>query len=96
MDAPDGFTPDMPSSDNDPHRFLGQVTPHRLVSPALRRVKDLDAFDSELGSDDSNMSASPTTDRVARMSQEKMKPCMKASPRDMTQSPLVLLNRMRG
>ena len=94
MDAADQYTPDLPSSDDDPHRFLGQVTPHRLVSPALRRIKDMDSFD-EPGSDDSNMSASPTTDRVARMSQEKTKPCMTMLPRDVTQSPLMLLNSAR-
>jgi hypothetical protein len=71
---------DTPSSDDDPHRFLGQVTPHRLISPAIRRVKDLDDFDAEPGSDDSVMSASPTTDRVARMSQEKVKSGMASLP----------------
>ena len=57
------------SSDDDPQRFVGQVTPHRVVSPAIRRVSSLrddDPF-AEPGSDDSNMSASPTTERVARM-----------------------------
>lgn len=49
----------LPSSDDDP--YIGQVTPHHLVSPALRRVKKLE-FDPP--SDDSNMSASPTTERV--------------------------------
>ena len=54
------------SSDDDPDRFLGQVTPHRLVSPAIRRVLDDDPF-AEPGSDDSNMSSSPSSERVARM-----------------------------
>lgn len=94
MDTADHFVPDDPSSDDDPHRFLGQVTPHRLVSPALRRIKDMDAFD-EPGSDDSNLSASPTADRVARMSQEKIKPCMRLLPRDVAQSPLTPLNSAR-
>lgn len=85
---------DTPSSDDDPSRFLGVVTPHRLVSPAIRRLKDFDDFVDEPGSDDSNMSASPTTDRVARMSVEKTKPCMIASPRT-NRSPLVLLGASR-
>ena len=59
------------SSDDDPHRYVGQVTPHRLVSPAVRRVLDDDPF-TEPGSDDSNMSASPTADRVARMSAKRL------------------------
>lgn len=54
------------SSDDDPYRYIGQVTPHRVVSPAIRRMRT-DEFLSEPGSDDSNMSASPTTERVARM-----------------------------
>ena len=82
------------SSDDDPYGYVGQVTPHRVVSPAVRRVREED-FLSEPGSDDSNMSASPTTDRVARMSQEKTKPCMTMLPRDVTQSPLMLLNSAR-
>ncbi|KAI0087877.1 hypothetical protein BDY19DRAFT_907299 [Irpex rosettiformis] len=59
----------MASSDDDPNRFLGQVTPQRLVSPAIRRVLDDlndDPF-AEPGSDDSNMSSSPSSERVARM-----------------------------
>ena len=81
---------DVPSSDDDPHRFLGVVTPHRLVSPAVRRLKDFDDFD-EPGSDDSNMSASPTTDRVARMSAEKSKRGMGMSPLAVSRSPLAPL-----
>ena len=73
LDTPGLAHFDTPSSDDDPVRFLGQVTPHRLVSPAIRRIKDLDDFDTEPGSDDSVTSASPTTERVARMSQEKMR-----------------------
>ncbi|KAA1469740.1 hypothetical protein DENSPDRAFT_816901 [Dentipellis sp. KUC8613] len=49
----------MPSSDDDPH--FGQVTPHHLLSPAMRR-----ALDSDPPSDDSNISVSPTAQRVAR------------------------------
>ena len=82
MDPPSDVTPDVPSSDDDPHRFIGQVTPHRLISPALRRAKVVDNFDNESGSDDSNMSASPTADRVVRMSQGRTKRRMRASPRN--------------
>ena len=63
-----------PPSDDDLHRFQGQVTPHHLVSPAVRRVMPSDdayEFGKEPGSDDSNMSASPTRDHVARMSSTK-------------------------
>ncbi|THH29109.1 hypothetical protein EUX98_g5073 [Antrodiella citrinella] len=49
------------SSDDDPH--IGQVTPHRLVSPAMRRVQN---DDSDPPSDDSVLAASPTRDHVAR------------------------------
>ncbi|KAI0771396.1 hypothetical protein BC629DRAFT_1724895 [Irpex lacteus] len=63
-------TSSMASSDDDPHRYLGQVTPHRLVSPAIRRVLDDDPF-AEPGSDDSNMSNSPSSERVARMKSRK-------------------------
>ena len=73
LDTADLLQPEIPSSDDDPTRFLGQVTPHRLVSPAVRRIKDYDDFDTEPGSDDSVMSESPTTDRVARMSQSKIR-----------------------
>ncbi|TBU29934.1 hypothetical protein BD311DRAFT_864373 [Dichomitus squalens] len=55
---------DMPPSDDDPH--LGQVTPHRLVSPSLRRVKRMAFTSSDPPSDDSNMSNSPSRDRVSR------------------------------
>lgn len=49
------------SSDDDPH--IGQVTPHRLVSPAMRRVQN---EDSDPPSDDSVLAASPTREHVAR------------------------------
>jgi hypothetical protein len=49
------------SSDDDPH--LGQVTPHHLISPAPRRVRD--NFDDP-PSDDSTMSTSPSQDAVTR------------------------------
>lgn len=80
LDTADFEHSDTPSSDDDPTRFLGQVTPHRLVSPAVRRIKDYDDFDTEPGSDDSVMSESPTTDRVARMSQGKMRASMTPVP----------------
>ncbi|KAI0061493.1 hypothetical protein BV25DRAFT_1857413 [Artomyces pyxidatus] len=50
---------DVPSSDDDPH--VGQVTPHHLVSPAMRRL-----WDSDPPSDDSNASVSPSREHVAR------------------------------
>ncbi|EKM51867.1 uncharacterized protein PHACADRAFT_187259 [Phanerochaete carnosa HHB-10118-sp] len=50
-----GSDSDIPSSDDDPNRFLGVVTPHRLMSPAIRRLKDFDDFTEEPGSDDSNV-----------------------------------------
>lgn len=65
---------DLPSSDDDWNRFAGQVTPRRLVSPTVRRGQLSDTFESgEAGSDDSNMSASPTREHVARMSSVKGK-----------------------
>lgn len=54
---------DLPPSDDDP--LIGQVTPHRLVSPALRRVHHIE-FNSDPPSDDSNMSNSPTSQRLTR------------------------------
>ena len=56
---------EMPSSDD--LVFLGQVTPRRLVSPAMRRIHEQN-MDSDPPSDDSNLSASPTHERVARRS----------------------------
>jgi hypothetical protein len=50
------------SSDDDPH--VGQVTPHHLVSPAMRRVQN--DFHSDPPSDDSNISVSPSSERVTR------------------------------
>ncbi|EGN98376.1 hypothetical protein SERLA73DRAFT_56513, partial [Serpula lacrymans var. lacrymans S7.3] len=52
------------SSDDDPH--LGQVTPHHLISPALRRVHGLD-YDPP--SDDSTLTSSPSRDIVTRRRQ---------------------------
>jgi hypothetical protein len=52
---------ELPSSDDDPR--LGQVTPHRLLSPRMRRLDD---DDTELGSDDSI--PSPSKDLVRRRS----------------------------
>ncbi|OBZ68972.1 hypothetical protein A0H81_11315 [Grifola frondosa] len=74
---------DLPS-DDDPH--LGQVTPHHLVSPAIRRVQDLD-YDPP--SDDSNMSASPSREAVARknvmLSHHLSKRFMRVTPLNMLQ-----------
>ncbi|OCH91627.1 hypothetical protein OBBRIDRAFT_752889 [Obba rivulosa] len=53
---------DLPPSDDDPQ--YGQVTPHRIVSPAMRKVQN-DDFDAA-GSDDSNVPSSPLRDHVAR------------------------------
>ena len=56
---------DLPPSDDEPP--VGQVTPHRIVSPSLRRVKRLEFnSSSDPPSDDSNMSNSPSRDRVMR------------------------------
>ncbi|OSC97212.1 hypothetical protein PYCCODRAFT_1481453 [Trametes coccinea BRFM310] len=54
---------DLPPSDDEPH--IGQITPHRLVSPAVRRVQRID-FNSDPPSDDSIMSDSPSSERVVR------------------------------
>ncbi|KAI0826909.1 hypothetical protein BC628DRAFT_230054 [Trametes gibbosa] len=54
---------ELPPSDDEP--ALGQVTPHRLVSPAMRRVQHID-FNSDPPSDDSIMSNSPSSERVVR------------------------------
>ncbi|KAI0372272.1 hypothetical protein BV20DRAFT_1120079 [Pilatotrama ljubarskyi] len=56
-------TAELPPSDDDQH--LGQLTPHRLVSPALRRVQHVD-FSSDPPSDDSTLSNSPSSERVVR------------------------------
>ncbi|KAG6899592.1 hypothetical protein C0993_008858 [Termitomyces sp. T159_Od127] len=50
------------SSDDDPH--LGQVTPHHLISPDLKRVKVADLTDPP--SDDSVIASSPSRDLVKR------------------------------
>lgn len=56
------------SSDDDPH--LGQVTPHHLMSPALRRVRGLsDHVDPP--SDDSVMVPSPSRDSQQRRLQRQ-------------------------
>ncbi|KAG6888113.1 hypothetical protein C0992_009608 [Termitomyces sp. T32_za158] len=50
------------SSDDDPH--FGQVTPHHLISPDLKRVKVTDLTDPP--SDDSVIASSPSRDLVER------------------------------
>ncbi|KAI1790163.1 hypothetical protein LXA43DRAFT_523662 [Ganoderma leucocontextum] len=56
---------DLPPSDDDPP--VGQVTPHRIVSPSLRRIRRIEFnSSSDPPSDDSNMSNSPSRDRVTR------------------------------
>lgn len=57
----DPATPLQLSSDDDPH--IGQVTPHHLISPALRRMKQRE---DDPPSDDSTLSASPTKDALVR------------------------------
>ncbi|KAI0349585.1 hypothetical protein OH77DRAFT_1440337 [Trametes cingulata] len=54
---------ELPPSDDD--QPLGQLTPHRLVSPALRRVQHVE-FSSDPPSDDSTLSNSPSSERVVR------------------------------
>lgn len=89
---------DPPSSDDDPTRFVGQVTPHHLVSPAIRRVMSLgDAYElgKEPGSDDSNMSASPTRDHVARMSSVKRGSSSQIRDAFLVRSPMAALELPR-
>lgn len=90
---------DPPSSDDDPTRFIGQVTPHHLVSPAIRRVKSSDdAYElgKEPGSDDSNMSASPTRDHVARMSSAKRRSTSQIRDLSLLRSPMAALKLPRS
>ena len=65
MDPGHRYRADVPSSDDDPH--IGQVTPHHLVSPAMRRLHDSLANDPP--SDDSNVSVSPSREHMARKMQ---------------------------
>ncbi|KAL0581176.1 hypothetical protein V5O48_000866 [Marasmius crinis-equi] len=58
-------TPSQLSSDDDPH--LGQVTPHHLISPALRRTRQ--TYDDDPPSDDSVISGSPSKGVVMRRMQ---------------------------
>lgn len=55
-------SPDVLSSDDDPH--FGQVTPHRIISPELRRVRG--AHFEDPPSDDSIILASPSRDHAER------------------------------
>lgn len=64
------------SSDDDPH--TGQVTPHHLISPAIRRVQDNDP-----PSDDSIMSSSPSRDLATRRKQRASFAYLKQSPVNM-------------
>ncbi|GLB45492.1 putative tRNA threonylcarbamoyladenosine metabolic process [Lyophyllum shimeji] len=52
------------SSDDDPH--IGQVTPHHLISPELRRGMGVDMGFVDPPSDDSVMASSPSRDLVQR------------------------------
>lgn len=52
-------------SDDEP--WVGQVTPHRLISPSVRRLQDDYDF-SDPPSDDSIASVSPSSERQARRS----------------------------
>lgn len=60
-----GDIPARLSSDDDPH--YGQVTPHSIVSPALRRAQA--KFDDPPSSDDSN----PSPSRDAALRRQKLK-----------------------
>ena len=62
QDPPDELHTDQ-SSDDDPYE--GQVTPHHLISPPLRRVRETEA-DGDPPSDDSIVSNSPTREVAAR------------------------------
>ncbi|KAI0720578.1 hypothetical protein C8T65DRAFT_602463 [Cerioporus squamosus] len=55
---------DLPPSDDGV--AVGQVTPHRLVSPALRRVQHTVFSSDPPSSDDSTESTSPTIERISR------------------------------
>ncbi|KAF5374132.1 hypothetical protein D9615_008841 [Tricholomella constricta] len=55
------------SSDDDPH--IGQVTPHRLISPELKRGRGQDFSDPP--SDDSVMAPSPSRDLLQRRLQRQ-------------------------
>ncbi|KAK7677758.1 hypothetical protein QCA50_019310 [Cerrena zonata] len=52
---------------SDDDTWIGQVTPHRLISPSIRRLRDEYDF-SDPPSDDSIASVSPTSERQARRS----------------------------
>ncbi|KAF7299608.1 hypothetical protein HMN09_00966200 [Mycena chlorophos] len=56
----------MPSSSSDDNRYAGQVTPHHLVSPTLRRVRD----DDSPSSDDSIASRKPPRLSLTLMSDQ--------------------------
>lgn len=62
-----------PSSDDDP--YMGQVTPHHLISPAIRRAREIDP-----PSDDSNMSSSPSRDLATRRKQRAYFAYLKLPP----------------
>jgi hypothetical protein len=57
---------ELPSSDDDPH--IGQVTPHRLISPVPRRTLSAKFYEIDPPSDDSVMGgcASPSKEVVER------------------------------
>lgn len=65
MDNSETPIPHELSSDDDPH--LGQVTPHHLISPAIRRVQK--SYDDDPPSDDSVISASPSKGAFLRRMQ---------------------------
>ncbi|KAH9924659.1 uncharacterized protein BXZ73DRAFT_79216 [Epithele typhae] len=65
MATPHRQSSDLLASDDDPH--LGQVTPHRLVSPAVRRIQQQTClFTHDPPSDDSDLVESPTSERISR------------------------------
>ncbi|KAL4251214.1 hypothetical protein ABKN59_006305 [Abortiporus biennis] len=69
---------DPPSDDGPGSIMIGQITPHRLVSPAMKRINMM--IDSDPPSDDSVLSSSPSRDRVARRSQQTGRYTMKPTP----------------
>ena len=62
--TPTKLSPNTDAPSSDDLAFIGQVTPRRLISPAMRRIHE--SLDSDPPSDDSVLQASPSRDRVAR------------------------------
>lgn len=56
-----------PPQHSDDEPWIGQVTPHRLISPSIRRLREEEDF-SDPPSDDSIVSISPSSERQERRS----------------------------